>query len=67
MLGDLIYETKGKVVGYRVLDSEDPRIEDIIVENGNLKGRIQNYRYNDLFAVFLGPEGHIMLKVKEFL
>lgn len=41
MLWDLIYEAKGKVVGYRVLNSDCPRIEGTIVENGNLKGRIE--------------------------
>jgi hypothetical protein len=38
MLGDLIYEAKGKITGYRVLDVEGPKIEVTIAQNGTLKG-----------------------------
>jgi hypothetical protein len=41
MLGDLIYEAKGKITGYRVLDVEGPKIEVTISENGTLKGGIE--------------------------
>jgi hypothetical protein len=41
MLGDLIYEAKGKIAGYRVLDVEGPKIEVTIIQNGTLKGRIE--------------------------
>jgi hypothetical protein len=41
MLGDLIYEAKGKITGYRVLDVESPKIEITILENGKLKGEIE--------------------------
>lgn len=41
MLGDLIYEAQGKVVGYRVLDVKGPKIEVSITQNGTLKGRIE--------------------------
>ena len=40
MLGDLIYEAKGKVTSYRVLDIEGPKIEVTITQNGTLKGGI---------------------------
>lgn len=30
MLGDIIYEQKGKISGYRILDTEDPTIETTI-------------------------------------
>ena len=48
MLGDLIYEVKGKVTGYRVLDVEGPKIEVSITQNGTLKGRIEGSRYSDI-------------------
>jgi hypothetical protein len=40
MLGDLIYEAKGKVTGLRVLDVQGgiPKIEVTITQNGTLKG-----------------------------
>jgi hypothetical protein len=41
MLGDMIYEAKGKIVGYRVLDVEGPKIEVTIIQNGTLKGGIE--------------------------
>ncbi|HZC48253.1 MAG TPA: hypothetical protein VE244_04235 [Nitrososphaeraceae archaeon] len=41
MLGELIYEAKGKITGYRVLDVEGPKIEVTISENGTLKGGIE--------------------------
>jgi hypothetical protein len=41
MLGELIYEAKGKVTGYRVLDIEGPKIEVTITQNGTLKGGIE--------------------------
>jgi hypothetical protein len=44
MLGDLIYEAKGMVVGYRVLNTEDLRVEVTIAENGTLKGGIETLR-----------------------
>ena len=39
MLGDLIYEAKGKVTGIRVLDVEGgvPKVETTISQNGNLR------------------------------
>jgi hypothetical protein len=41
MLGDMIYEAKGKILGYRVLDVEGPKIEVTILQNGTLKGGIE--------------------------
>jgi hypothetical protein len=41
MLGELIYEAKGKITGYRVLDVEGPKIEVTISENGTLKRGIE--------------------------
>jgi hypothetical protein len=41
MLGDMIYEAKGKIVSYRVLDVEGPKIEVTIIQNGTLKGGIE--------------------------
>jgi hypothetical protein len=41
MLGDLIYEAKGKITGYKVLDVEGPKIEISITQNGILKGGIE--------------------------
>ncbi len=41
MLGGLIYEAKGKITGYRVLDIEGPKIEVTTLENGKLKGEIE--------------------------
>ena len=38
MLGELIYEARGKITGYRVLDVEGPKIEVTISQNGLLKG-----------------------------
>ena len=34
MLGDIIYEQKGKISGYRVLDTENPTIETTITGTG---------------------------------
>ena len=36
MLGELIYEAKGKITGYRVLDVEGPKIEVTISESGHM-------------------------------
>jgi hypothetical protein len=41
VLGDLIYEAKGKITGYRVLGVENPKIEVTITQNGTLKGGIE--------------------------
>jgi hypothetical protein len=42
MLGDLVYEAKGKVASYRVLDVVGgPKIEVTIIQNGTLKGGIE--------------------------
>ena len=41
MMGDLLYEAKGEVSGYRVLDVEGPKIELTILQNGILKGGIE--------------------------
>ena len=38
MLGDIIYEQKGKISGYRVLDTEGPKIETTIGGNGIING-----------------------------
>lgn len=38
MLGELIYEAKGKVVGKRVLDTEGPTIEGSYSAQGKIKG-----------------------------
>ena len=40
MLGDLIYEHKGKVTGQRVLDVSPPRVETSFSDIGTLKGEI---------------------------
>jgi hypothetical protein len=37
MLGDLIYEAKGKLTGQRVLDVEGPKIEYSLSANGRMK------------------------------
>jgi hypothetical protein len=41
MLGDLIYQAKGKVAGYKVLNTKGPKIEVTTAEKGTLKGRIE--------------------------
>jgi hypothetical protein len=41
MLGDLIYKAKGKIMGYKVLDVEGPKIEVSIMQEGTLKGGIE--------------------------
>jgi hypothetical protein len=41
MLGDLIYEPKGRVTGQRVLDVEGPKIEVSFSASGVLKGSIE--------------------------
>ena len=38
MLGDIIYEQKGKISGYRVLDTEGPTIETTITGIGSING-----------------------------
>jgi hypothetical protein len=38
MLGELIYEQKGKVTGQRVLDVSPPRVETSFSATGSLKG-----------------------------
>ena len=38
MLGELIYEQKGKISGYRVLDTEGPTIETTITGTGIING-----------------------------
>jgi hypothetical protein len=38
MLGDIIYEQRGKVSGYRVLDTEGPTIETTITGTGIING-----------------------------
>ena len=38
MLGDIIYEQKGKISGYRVLDTEGPTIETTIAGTGIING-----------------------------
>ena len=40
MLGDLIYEHKGKVTGQRVLNVSPPRVETSFSNIGTLKGGI---------------------------
>ncbi len=42
MLGDIIYEQKGKISGYRILDVEGPTIETSITGTGTI--RDFNYR-----------------------
>ena len=37
MLGDVIYEAKGKLTGQRVLDVQGPRIEYSLSANGRMK------------------------------
>ena len=41
MLGDIIFEQKGKVTGYRVLDTEGPIIESNISGTGIINGEIE--------------------------
>ena len=38
MLGDIIYEQKGKISSYRVLDTEGPTIETTITGTGIING-----------------------------
>jgi hypothetical protein len=38
MLSDIIYEQKGKISGYRVLDTEGPTIETTITGTGIING-----------------------------
>jgi hypothetical protein len=38
MLGELIYEQRGKISGYRVLDTEGPTVETTISGTGIMKG-----------------------------
>jgi len=56
MLGDLIYEAKGKIAGYRVLDVEGPKIEVTIIQNGTLKGGIKATNIVHT-GVYLDPGG----------
>jgi hypothetical protein len=65
MLGDLIYEAKGKETGYRVLDVEGPKIEVTITQNGTLRGGVEATDTVTYWSIFLDLEGHIMLKVEE--
>jgi hypothetical protein len=50
MLGDLIYEAKGMVVSYRLLNTEDLMVEVTIAENGTLKGGIETLRYSNIYS-----------------
>jgi hypothetical protein len=38
------------VVGYRVLNTEDLRVEVTITENGTLKGGIETLRYSNIYS-----------------
>ncbi len=67
MLGDLIYEAKGKVTairGVKCWNTKDRR--STITQNGTLKGGIRGYKYTLLIGAFPDLEEHIMLKVKAF-
>jgi hypothetical protein len=70
MLGDLIYEAKGKVTGRRVLDTEGPTIEGTYSTQGKIKGidvmemgtfsstmRPGGALYGEDKAVLMTPEG----------
>ena len=41
MLGDLIYEHKGKITNQRVLDSEGPKIEATVSANGSFRKSVE--------------------------
>ena len=65
MLGDLIYEANGKVVGYRVLDAEGHKIEVYHYEKRNFEGRNRNYRYSDILGGAYYNEGNGLLMIKD--
>jgi hypothetical protein len=64
LLGDLIYEAKGKIAGYRVLDVEGPKIEVTIIQNGTLKGGIKATNIVHI-GVYLDPGGAYYAEGKE--
>jgi hypothetical protein len=66
MLGELIYEAKGKITGYRVLDVEGPKIEVTISENGTLKGGIETTDIVTYWSVYRSLVEHIMLRVRVY-
>ena len=53
MLGDIIYEQKGKISGYRVLDTEGPTIETTITGTGIING----IEVTDIVTYWSKPSG----------
>jgi hypothetical protein len=70
MLGDLIYEHKGKVTGQRVLDSVSrqeevplPKIETTFSADAKLKGTIDITDTETYWSV-VRPGGYFMVRVR---
>jgi hypothetical protein len=59
MLGDLIYEAKGKVTSIRASDVKDgkPKIEANIIQNGTLKGGIEATNTVTYWSILRPGEG----------
>jgi hypothetical protein len=55
MLGDLIYEPRGRVTGQRVLDVEGPKIEVSFSASGVLKGSIEVFENATYWNVARSP------------
>ena len=62
MLGDIIYEQKGKISGYRVLDIEGPTIETTILGTGNING----IEVTDIVTYWSRPTSHLQDSEKIF-
>jgi hypothetical protein len=64
MLGDLIYESKGKITMQRVLDTDGPKIETSFSASGTYKGNevVESQRIGTL----LNLQGCFMEKVTEY-
>lgn len=68
MLGELIYESKGKIMGQRVLDTEGPKIETSFSASGTYKGNevVETATYWNIAKSpgLLYGEGHGILMIK---
>jgi hypothetical protein len=53
MLGEIIYEQKGKISGYRILDTEGPTIETTITGTGIING----IEVTDIVTYWSKPSG----------
>ncbi|MGE0242607.1 MAG: hypothetical protein AB7F53_01785 [Nitrososphaeraceae archaeon] len=62
MLGDIIYEQKGKISGYRVLDTEGPTVETTILGTGIING----IEVTDIVTYWSKPTSHSQDSEKVF-